>query len=290
MANVGGFLAQYGQQPSLLEGVDEAKRARLVNRLGELQIQQAQMANTKQGRLADLYQRHTMGDQGAQAEIAGVDPAFHMQLQERMMAMDEAARKRAVQQSIGLSQQIMLARDNPRMQAELQQIKGITPDMYDQVLARTAVIPEVYTAITNADQQSYTRNFNQTQQDLQRRGQDITMRGQDITARGQEGQKPTGDQRKYQELLSLGVPENVARGVAYGAYRNVTDPASGATLIIDLTTNQPIGRMVPSDPSKPYTSGYRWEPVLNTGTIQRNPGQTPGQPVQDASDPLGLFK
>lgn len=119
-----------------------------------------------------------------------------------------------------------------------------------------------------------------------------------------ESHKPTNSGREYQEMLQLGVPEPVAQGIAYGTYKTVSDPASGATLIIDLRSNQPVGRMTPSDPGNPYNSPYVWQPTaqqrpqqgynpmagtINRGTVTaREMGSS--RAVTATPDPLGLFK
>ncbi len=68
---------------------------------------------------------------------------------------------------------------------------------------------------------------------------------------GPGGGKQTESNRKYQEMLSLGTPESVARGVAYGTLKTVSDPNTGSTSVIDLTTNQAIGGFVSTDISDP---------------------------------------
>lgn len=71
-------------------------------------------------------------------------------------------------------------------------------------------------------------------------------------AGGAGGGKPTNNAKKYQELLALGTPDDVAKGVAYGTMKSITDPNSGSVVVIDLTTNQPIGGFQPINPEDPY--------------------------------------
>ncbi|MGY8872237.1 MAG: hypothetical protein ACKVJE_17510 [Pseudomonadales bacterium] len=76
------------------------------------------------------------------------------------------------------------------------------------------------------------------------------------------GGKPTNSAKKYQELIDLGTPDDVAKGVAYGTMKSVSDPNSGSTVVIDLTTNQPIGGFQPVDPNKPFGAA-KWVGMAN---------------------------
>jgi len=101
---------------------------------------------------------------------------------------------------------------------------------------------------------------------------------------GEEGVDLTTAGQKYNEMLKLGVPEEVARGAQYGTLRTVSNPNGGA-MIIDITTNRPIGAMQPKDPSKPYGE-MEWVDLLGKG------GQAPapqGNAVGKTTQPDGQY-
>lgn len=58
-----------------------------------------------------------------------------------------------------------------------------------------------------------------------------------------DANKPTNDAKQYQEMLNLGVPENVARGVAYGTIKSVKDQYGMESAFVDLGTGQVIGQL-----------------------------------------------
>lgn len=60
--------------------------------------------------------------------------------------------------------------------------------------------------------------------------------------------EPSANHKRYEELRAQGLPENVARGIAYGSYKTVNDPATGATTIIDVATGTEVGSYQRSDP------------------------------------------
>jgi len=66
--------------------------------------------------------------------------------------------------------------------------------------------------------------------------------------------------QKYQEMLKLNFPEQVARGVAYGTFKTISDPATGSTTIVDIENNREIGRMAPTDPNDAF-GVQQWQPT-----------------------------
>lgn len=321
-------LFAFGNRGGLFTRIERDREVRLNNQKKEHELATSQRNEQKASRLSELYAQSMFGNEGggiapilangpgngggvgamfanagnrrAEQEIARLDPNFHMALQKNRMDMQKSQWEHQTNLQEQLGRQAIWANDEQKWSSTPFAKEGITFDQREAVIGEYIGAGDTFRTVQDNERA-------QTGFELQRRGQDITRRGQDITLRGQDmdSQRGTGDMRKYNELAALGVPDEVARGVAYGTYRNVTDPASGATLIIDLTSNQPIGRMVPSDPSKPYTSGYRWEPDMKTGMIQRPAGGSapnmnagtiergmvpPGNPYADPNDPLGLFK
>lgn len=84
--------------------------------------------------------------------------------------------------------------------------------------------------------------------------------------------KPTTNKKKYNEMIGMGVPDEVARGVAYGTYKQVSDPESGTSALIDISTGQPVGAFVASYPDDPR-SPMQW--VQNTPTKPTSPAEFP---------------
>lgn len=280
MSNYLQEFTAFGAQPSLGERIDERRDKQATVDVKEQVAQEMRGKRSQRRLLTNLYDQFTGGNQAALQQMAGVDPQFHMELQKGMAEMDEATRKQTYEQLAGAAQKAMYAKQNPQVWGQV--FPNIPFEQADEIIAQGMAVDSVYKSF--ADQQN---KQNDMAWDKTKFGE--TVRHNRATEQTSGENKPTTDMRKYSELVDSGVPDEVARGVAYGTYRNVTDPASGATLIVDLTTNRPIGRMVPSDPSKPYSSGFRWEPDMRepdmkTGMVQR------GQIPQDTTDPLGLFK
>lgn len=87
---------------------------------------------------------------------------------------------------------------------------------------------------------------------------------------GSSGGKPTTNKKKYQEMLSLGVPEQVAKGVAYGTFKTITDQSSGGQVVVDISTGEEIGAFVPEDSSKPFDSKMVWKSsIKNTDVTEQ---------------------
>jgi len=97
----------------------------------------------------------------------------------------------------------------------------------------------------------------------------------------------TNSNKKYQEMLDLGVPEKAARGVAYGTYKTVTDPATGATVLLDVGDNgKEVGRMAPVDPGKPL-GAQQWQPADQQPSISYDDARA--QSKQEAKEKAGWF-
>lgn len=69
-----------------------------------------------------------------------------------------------------------------------------------------------------------------------------------------KGQSPTANRKKYEELIDMGVPEEAARGTAYGLYQEVKD-MRGNPMLINLEDGGLVGSMV----RDPKTGQYSWQ-------------------------------
>lgn len=73
--------------------------------------------------------------------------------------------------------------------------------------------------------------------------------------------KPTTAAKEYQEMLRLGVPPEQARAIAYsGSYKTISDPNTGATVLIDLASGNEAGRFASEDPKNPFGK-MSWQPA-----------------------------
>lgn len=82
------------------------------------------------------------------------------------------------------------------------------------------------------------------------------------------GGKATTKQREYQEMLELGVPDSVARGVAYGTHKLISDPDSGSRVLVDLASGDVVGSFQPVDPNDQF-GPVQW--VSNTSKAPSAP-------------------
>jgi len=72
---------------------------------------------------------------------------------------------------------------------------------------------------------------------------------------GLGGGKPTNSAKQYNEMLQLGIPQDVARGISYGTIKQIQDMA-GNTFLIDVASGQPLGSI-----NQDITGGVSWQPA-----------------------------
>ena len=90
------------------------------------------------------------------------------------------------------------------------------------------------------------------------------------TGLGQTGTDPTTNQRQYQELVAMGTPPDVARGVAYGMFKQITDNR-GLPVVVDFSTGQVVGAFV----RDPETQEVRWQASGHGGGLDTGGGDAP---------------
>lgn len=93
--------------------------------------------------------------------------------------------------------------------------------------------------------------------------------GMDTT--GVRGGVGTSNARRAEEMIERGFPRNIAEGIAYGSFRQVTDP-SGLSLVIDMRTNRPVGGFT-FEPDAEGRSRVRWEPFDDASGSGASQGQ-----------------
>lgn len=95
--------------------------------------------------------------------------------------------------------------------------------------------------------------------------------------------KGSASQQKYEEMLELGVPDDVARATAYGTFKQVRDAETGATALIDVGSGAVVGQLTqdPDDASKAM-----WVPNEQGGARPPPPAAVqPAAPVTRAPHP-----
>lgn len=96
------------------------------------------------------------------------------------------------------------------------------------------------------------------------------------------GGSGTQNAKRYEEMRSLGVPDEVARGVAYGVYKTVSDPVLGTTMIVDLATGQPVGGFEIVRDADGRATGVEWKSQV------QQPRPAPAR-VEGAQQSMGLM-
>lgn len=88
---------------------------------------------------------------------------------------------------------------------------------------------------------------------------------------GVRGGTGTSNAQRAEEMIERGFPRNIAEGIAYGSFRQVTDP-SGLSLVIDMRTNRPVGGFT-FERDAEGRMGVRWQPFEEAGGAGASPGQ-----------------
>lgn len=220
-----GLMAQ-GQQ--LGGGKEQEDRGRMAALVGT-QAEDKVYANKRIQQLApQIYQ----GDQAAVTEAAGLDPTMTNQIMGIRNNMDAKDKQ-------------IFNNNLTTMSAEIGNIKS--PEEWDAYMDNLAQL-----GYSGAEQYKgkWTPEYGQTLQNQFNHMQKLMGPGKDDR---------TTSMKKTQELMNMGVPPEIASGMAYGAFRQQTDPSTGMTMVIDVRTGQPIGGMVPVDPNDPY-GPTKWQP------------------------------
>jgi hypothetical protein len=81
-----------------------------------------------------------------------------------------------------------------------------------------------------------------------------------------KGPSPSTSERKYQEMIDLGIPKTVAVGVTYGTVKEIRDQR-GQPALIDVASGELIGSMERDR----KTMKYKWVSNLGNSEHQRTP-------------------
>lgn len=100
-----------------------------------------------------------------------------------------------------------------------------------------------------------------------------------------KGDSGTNSQKKYQELKQMGVPDQIALGSAYGMIKSVHDPATGATVLVDINTGRSVGRLRQADPAN-FRSPFEWESYVQGQQGEPAPSMTREQLEEQANKEL----
>lgn len=153
--SIGNLLAQFGNRGGLLSRMEQNRGVQIRNNLAEYSLGAAQRAEQRQNQLGDLYSRYTQGDQAAGQQIAGIDPQFHMAMQQKVAALDEAQRKQLAAENEQFGRMLYMAKDNPQM---LQQM-GMTPEQANVALMKSAALSESLFKMVNPEQPEAIRTL-----------------------------------------------------------------------------------------------------------------------------------
>lgn len=135
---IGNMLANFGNRGGLLTRMEQSRGIGIRNNLNEYALGSAIRAENKQNRLGELYSKALGGDQGAAQEMAGLDPEFHMQLQTKIQALNDAQRKQLLEENEQYGRMLYMAKDNPQA---LQQL-GLTPEQANMALLKSTALSE----------------------------------------------------------------------------------------------------------------------------------------------------
>jgi len=234
------------------------------NALGEIAVMQTVQGNKQKSRLQELAERGATGDQGAMRERATIDPNGTANIMQTLNKLDDSQKEVAAKNAGIVAKMFAAAKDEQQFEQAKQILTANNINMPPEVkfsdrnlhIAKAQELADVIKQNTPQKQEWSTVEAGAPGGRLAR----IAFNKNDPKQTQQIGQpyadtsggNGSGSSKKYQEMLGIGFPEQIARGISYGSFKTVTDPASGSSMIIDVENNREIGRMVPVDPSKPF--------------------------------------
>jgi len=150
MADMGNMLAEYGADPSILEQVDRRRADRTVNQLNEAKLYMAGDEMNRANQLRGAYGRLQAGDKSADAEIAGLDPAFHQTMKTNIAALNESNRKILEAESDKVGRIMVASMNDEKLWAS--NGLGIPWEQRQQALMKVMASKDVFEAYRKGDE------------------------------------------------------------------------------------------------------------------------------------------